>query len=132
MTDTSTDITTDHTATVDAYIDMWNETDPQRRAAHIERAWSPEGGYVDPAFQATGHAALNDMVSEARSQFPGHAIVRTSGIDSHHHYLRFDWELRDGEGAAVLGGIDVAIVADDGRLSGLAGFFGPVPALDAA
>jgi hypothetical protein len=129
MTDTSTDITTDHTATVDAYIDMWNEADPQRRAAHIERA---EGGYVDPAFQATGHAALNDMVSEARSQFPGHAIVRTSGIDSHHHYLRFDWELRDGEGTVVVGGIDVAVVAADGRLSGLAGFFGPVPALDAA
>jgi hypothetical protein len=130
MTDTTTDTTTDHTATVDAYIEMWNETDPQRRAAHIERAWTPEGGYVDPVFQASGHAALNDMVSDARSQFPGHTVVRTSGVDSHHHYLRFDWELRDGQGTAVLGGIDVAVVADDGRLSGLAGFFGQVPALD--
>jgi hypothetical protein len=30
----------------------------------------------------------------------------------------------------TLEGIDVAIVADDGRLASLAGFFGPLPELD--
>jgi hypothetical protein len=127
---TDTPTAPDLTPVVDAYVAMWNETDPERRARHIERAWVSEGAYVDPLFQATGHAALSEMVGAAQAQYPGHSIVRTSGLDAHHQLVRFDWELRDPEGGTVLGGIDVAIVAEDGRLTRLAGFFGPAPALD--
>jgi hypothetical protein len=64
-------MTKDATAIVDAYFAMWNEEDTATRARHIEEAWTDSGRYVDPARDAQGHAALNEMVSEARPHFPG-------------------------------------------------------------
>ena len=46
--------TTDATATVDTYIAMWNETDPAKRAALIERAWTSDGRYLDPPLDCVG------------------------------------------------------------------------------
>jgi hypothetical protein len=41
----------DITRTVDTYLAMWNETDPGRRAEHIERVWTRDGRYVDPLLE---------------------------------------------------------------------------------
>jgi hypothetical protein len=131
MTDTTTD-TTDHTATVDAYFAMLNETDPQRRAALAERAWAEDGSYVDPLLQAAGHDGLSDMAAGVHAQFPGQRFVRTTGVDTHHGLVRFGWELAGDDGAVTVAGIDVGIIAPDGRLSRIAGFFDPLPARDAA
>lgn len=134
MTDTITDTitdTTDHTATVDAYIAMLNETDPRRRAALAELAWTEDGSYVDPLLEARGHAGLSDMAAVVHAQFPGQHFVRTTGIDAHHGLVRFGLELGDGEGTVTVAGIDVGIIAPDGRLSHIAGFFGPLPERDA-
>ncbi|MGH9260159.1 MAG: nuclear transport factor 2 family protein [Acidimicrobiales bacterium] len=130
MTDTTTD-TTDHTATVDAYFAMLNETDPQRRAALAERAWAEDGSYVDPLLQAAGHDGLSDMAAGVHAQFPGQRFVRTTGVDTHHGLVRFGWELAGDDGAVTVAGIDVGIIAPDGRLSRIAGFFDPLPARDA-
>jgi hypothetical protein len=128
MTDTTTtDTTAEITDVVDAYVAMWNEADPDRRAELIATAWAEDGAYVDPLAQAAGHEALNGLVTELRGQFPGHSIVRTSGVDAHHSLIRFGWSLVDGDGNAAVEGIDVGIVADDGRLSRIGGFFGPLP-----
>jgi hypothetical protein len=135
MSDTTTttpDPTTDHTATVDAYFAMLNETDPDRRRALTDRAWTEDAAYYDPLMEAQGHQALSDMVGAVHAQFPGQRFVRTSGIDAHHGLVRFGWELGDGEGTVTIAGIDVGIVAPDGRLSRIAGFFGPLPAHEAA
>jgi hypothetical protein len=131
-TTTTTDPTTDHTATVDAYFAMLNETDPDRRRALTDRAWTEDAAYYDPLMEAQGHEALSDMVGAVHAQFPGQRFVRTSGIDAHHGLVRFGWELGDGEGTVTIAGIDVGIVAPDGRLSRIAGFFGPLPAHEAA
>jgi hypothetical protein len=127
MTDTIT--THDITATVDAYFAMLNEPDDARRLAHARRAWADDGSFVDPMFQASGGPEpISEAVGGAQAQFPGHVLTRTSGIDAHHSLVRFSWRLADADGNVVLDGLDVAIVADDGRLSRLAGFFGPLPA----
>ena len=52
----------DVTTTVDAYFDMWNETDPAKRLELIEQAWGSDGRYVDPLLEADGHDALSAMV----------------------------------------------------------------------
>jgi hypothetical protein len=127
MTDTTTDLAPDHTATVDAYLAMLNETDPRRRASLAAQAWTEDGAYVDPLLEATGHEALSDMAAGVHAQFPGQRFSRTTGIDAHHGLVRFGWELADGEGTVTVAGIDVGIVAPDGRLSHIAGFFGPLP-----
>jgi hypothetical protein len=53
----------DVVTTVDAYLAMWNESDPSRRARLIERAWAADGRYVDPMLEAEGHQAINEMVA---------------------------------------------------------------------
>ena len=117
-------MTRDLTGTVDAYFAMWNEDDTSKRALHIEKAWTGSGRYVDPGRDATGHVALNEMVSAARPNFPGHTVRRTSAIDSHHNQLRFSWDVVGPDGNVPVAGIDVGVVAPDGRLERITGFFG--------
>jgi hypothetical protein len=109
--------------TVNTYLAMWNETDPARRAEHIERAWSEDGRYVDPLFEAQGHSALAEMVAGVHTQLPGHRFTRVSDIDAHHDQLRFRWQLAAPDGTIAAAGVDVGSVASDGRLLRITGFF---------
>ena len=122
----------DVTTTVDTYLAMWNEPDAGRRAKCIEQAWADDGTYVDPALDAVGHTALSDMVAAVHERFPGHRFRRTSGIDVHHDLVRFGWELAAPDGSVTVAGIDVGELAKDGRLARITGFFGDLPAADAA
>jgi hypothetical protein len=119
--------TKDVTASVDAYFEMWNEQDATKRLDAIERAWTPDGRYVDPLQEAEGYQGLSDMVAAVHQQFPGQRFRRTSGIDAHHGLVRFGWELGAEDGTVSAGGLDVGIVADDGRLQRIAGFLGDLP-----
>jgi hypothetical protein len=125
MTDTTTPTT--YVPTVDRYFAALNETDAEQRRALTQQAWTEEGGYFDPLQQAMGHDELVSVPVLAHEQFPGQRFVRTSGIDAHHGLVRFEWALVDEDGTASVAGLDVGIVADDGRLSRIAGFFGPAP-----
>jgi hypothetical protein len=122
-TDTST-----LTTVVDTYIDMWNEEDADRRADLIRAAWVDEARYRDPLLEADGPAGLDQMVATVHGQYPGHRFRRTTGVDAHHDVARFGWELVDPDGTVFVGGIDVASVAEDGRLRSITGFFGEPPA----
>lgn len=131
MTTTNTEIIPDHTATVDAYLAWWNATDQERRAALTAEVWTEDAAYYDPMFEAAGHEALSDMAAGVQAQFPGQRFTRTSGVDEHHGLVRFGWELGDGAGTVTVAGIDIGIVARDGRLNRIAGFFGPLPEREA-
>ena len=122
----------DVTTTVDAYIAMWNETDPAKRAETIRAAWTNDGHYIDPLMESQGHEGLSAMIDGVQAQFPGHTIRRTSGVDVHHTLVRFAWELVDDDGAVAISGIDVGVLADDGRFTRIAGFLGDLPAVEAA
>jgi hypothetical protein len=112
---------------VDTYLAMWNEEDAAKRAEHIERAWAPDGRYVDPLLEAEGHDALSDMVASVHAHYPGHRFRRRSGIDTHHDELRFAWDLTAPDGSTTVAGVDIATLAGDGRLQRLTGFFGELP-----
>ncbi len=64
------------------------------------------------------------MVGGAQAQFPGHRFRPTGAIDAHHDWARWGWELvgPDG-GATVAAGVDVAVLAPDGRLRAVTVFF---------
>jgi hypothetical protein len=106
----------------------WTETDATRRAGLIERIWATDGRLIDPPLAAEGHAGISDMAAALQTQFPDHRFRRSSGIDAHHGYLRYGWELVGPEGTVALAGIDVGELTEDGRLQRITGFFGPLPA----
>jgi hypothetical protein len=109
-------------AVVDGYIAMWNETDPERRRFIIEQTWTADGSYVDPHAEVAGAEGIGALVAAVQEQFPGHRFVLASGPDAHHDRVRFTWQLVAESGAAVATGLDVAVVADDGRLRAVTGF----------
>jgi hypothetical protein len=118
----------DVTAIVEAYADAWNEQDGDARAALIEKAWVPDGRYLDPMLQAEGRDALNDMIEAVHAQYPGHRIRVTSGIDVHHDRVRFAWELVGPDGTLTVAGMDVGVLGAGGQLESITGFFGDLPA----
>ena len=116
--------TTDTSTTVDRYFAAWNDTDPASRLAAVVRAWAPEGRYVDPVADVTGHQAISDMIGGVHEQYPGVTLRCSSEVGSHHDVIRFDWEILHENGGLALSGIDVARVGEDGRLVDVRGFFG--------
>jgi hypothetical protein len=118
---------------VDRYIASWNETDSARRREAIAAIWADDGAYCDPVQDAAGHAGIEAMIAGFQQRFPGMAFVRSGEVERHHDRLRFTWDLRSPAGERVAAGTDVAVVAADGRLRDIAGFFDQAPVLpDAA
>ncbi len=111
---------------VDGYFAMWNETDPLRRRAVTAATWSRDASYIDPLFSADGHEALDALVIAVHEQVPGYRFRLTGAVDAHHDRARWDWELAspDGSGSPpAAAGVDFAILAPDGRLRAVTGFF---------
>jgi hypothetical protein len=122
---------TDVTTTIDTYLEAYSESDDTRRAELISQVWTADGHLIDPPLDAEGHEAIGGMAVAVQSQFPGHRFRRSSGVDSHHGFARYGWELVAPDGAVTLAGMDVAQLADDGRIRRVLGFFGPMPDGDA-
>ena len=121
MTTTET-TTTDQT--IDTYFTAWNEPDRDARVALVAQAFTADGHYVDPLSDVAGTDGIADMMEGVRAQFPGATLQRTGDIDAHHNLLRFPWSATGADGAVIVVGIDVCVMADDGRVQALAGFFG--------
>ncbi len=121
---------TDLTNLAGRYIAMWNETDPARRRGLIADLWTENACYLDPLMRGDGHPGIDAMVQSVQERFPGLRFRRTGAVDGHNDCLRFAWEL-GAEGAAepLIAGIDVGVIAADGRLHRITGFLDRVPAM---
>ena len=118
---------TDLAVTVDTYLEGWNETQPDRRAELIDRAWAVDGRLIDPPIDASGRSEISDMAESLHAQFPDHQFRRSSPIDEHHGHFRFAWELVSADGTVALSGLDVGELSADGRIARITGFFGELP-----
>lgn len=119
---------TDVTTTIDGYFAVWNETDPARRRELIADTWSEDASYLDPMLAADGPEGIDTMVTAVQQQFPGHQFRLAGPVDSHHDRIRFLWELTGPNGAgAVIAGLDIGIIAPDGRLRSITGFLDKLP-----
>lgn len=119
-------------AVVDGYLSAYSEPDEAKRDALIAEVWADDGQLIDPPLAGEGHRGISEMATTMQGQFAGHAFVRTTGIDVHHQQLRYGWELVGPGGQVAVAGMDVGEVAEDGRLRRIVGFFGELPARDAA
>ncbi len=111
-------------AIITGYFECWNSTDADTRAAAVAKTWAEEATSSDPLNEVTGHDELSAMFAGLQEQYPGHSFRQVGASDGHHKLVRWGWEMIDPEGQTVLDGIDVALLADDGRIYYLAGFFG--------
>ncbi len=110
---------------VHGYIEMWNETEPQRRRELVAQTVTEDARYVDPLMEGDGIDGIADMIAGVQQQFPGHRFALVAGPDSHHDRVRFSWSLVATGGDPVAIGTDFATLAEDGRMGSVTGFLEP-------
>jgi hypothetical protein len=115
-------------ALITRYCDAWGEPDPEQRQQLLAQVWAEQGTYTDPAVHLSGRQALGDYIGKILRRYPGARIVRTSAVDTHHGLLRFTWRLALLDGQTLTEGIDFGELSGEGKLSRIAGFFGPLAA----
>jgi hypothetical protein len=109
---------------VDGYFAMWNESDPRRRQELTAATWSPDASYVDPLFAADGYEGLDALVAGVHERYPGLRFRLIGTVDVHHDRARWSWEFGAPDGSPpVAAGVDFAVLAPDGRLRTVTGFF---------
>lgn len=118
----------DPTSVVDAWLTAYAEPDVAVRRALIAQTWTTDGKLVDPPFEGTGHDELSGLADVVLTHYAGHTFRRTTKVDAHHGFARYGWELVGPDGSVAVAGLDVIRLADDGKLAGAVGFFGPLEA----
>ena len=118
--------------TLDFMLAAWNERDLDKIRGHLERSLSADVEFCDPQHHVTGIDAFEKMVREFRTNIPDAVCARTSGVDSHHNRIRYEWTVSQG-GEVLVPGFDVVAIDDNNHVERVDGFFGPLPPLpDAA
>jgi len=106
-----------------AYLEAWNEPDAGLREALLAEAVTDDVHYTDPTVDALGIDALDTTIAGFLEQFAGSTLVATSTPDAYGDQMRYGWAIEDADGNVTISGIDVAIIAGDGRLTRVVGFF---------
>ena len=110
----------------DHMLAAWNERDPAKVRGHLDKALAPHVEFIDPSVVTNGIDEFEANVHEVKAGLPGARYSRTSGVDSHHRLHRYNWEIsRDGD--VLLSGFDVTEVDEQGKVTRVLGFFGPLP-----
>ncbi len=116
----------DYPRSFDHMLAAWNELDTGKIRAHLDQALSPDVYFVDPSIETRGIDEFEANVRDFRAKYPDARCIRASGIDSHHRLYRYAWEIYRGQ-ELFLPGFDVAEVDENGRVTVVQGFFGPLP-----
>jgi hypothetical protein len=106
----------------------WNESDPAKTRGHLERALVPDVVFIDPSVEVHGIDEFEANIRDVREKVPGASYEVTSAVDSHHNLHRYSWAIVL-DGRVLLPGLDVTQTDDDGRVTRVLGFFGPLPSL---
>jgi hypothetical protein len=117
----------DATATVQRYLDIWNQADANARAGSIDQAWADDAAYADPLMNARGRTAIGAMIGAVQQHYPAHRFERHGPVDVHGANLRFSWRLHDAVGKFVAQGTDFAVLDEAQRFSTVTGFLDAVP-----
>src|SRR4029077_19463557 len=112
----------------DQYLASYANADRKTRARQITEVWAEDAELIDPPMTGVGHEGIGSLAETLVGQFPGHTFRRTTGIDAHHGFARYAWELVAPDGQVAVAGMDVAEVDDHGRLRRVVGFFGALAA----
>jgi hypothetical protein len=116
----------------DEYVQLWNETDPSRRAAAIARLWIPQGRHFVRTLEASGYEQLEQRVAgshEKNVRDRGFRFRRAGSVQALQDSLMFHWEMVPaGTDAVAALGLEFLLLAPDGRIRTDYQFVLPTPA----
>jgi hypothetical protein len=115
------------TVIASSYVEVWNETDRQRRAELLGRSWAHDAHYVDPMMKGVGVEQISGLIDVVHERFPGFRFALRGTPDGHGEHVRFQWSLGPTGAEAPIEGSDV-VRLDGGRIASVVGFLDKVPA----
>jgi hypothetical protein len=92
---------------------VFNERDPDRRRATIERTYSPDVVFCDPDEVVTGRDALDAKAQRLLDQSPGFVFSPGGPILVNHDLGYLTWHLGPEGQPPVVRGLDIALVEGD-------------------
>lgn len=96
----------------------------EKREAELEACLADDVNYCDPNHQAQGRDALSGYMDQFQSSVPdGHFQIRS--ILHHHDRSLAHWALLGAQGQVLQIGTSFGLLAEDGRLRNITGFFYP-------
>jgi SnoaL-like protein len=110
------------------YVDVRNEKNPSARRTAIGQLCAEDASYLDPLAAVQGHAAINATIGAVQSRFADFAFRLAGPVDGHHDQCRFGWEFGPVGAQVPIGGFDVAVLSDDGKIQAVYGFLDRLPA----
>ena len=113
-------------AIAERYIEIWNEADPGRRQALIDRHWTPDATYVDPTASVAGPAEINGLIGAVHARFPGFRFSLSGAPNGFGDHVRFSWRLGPEGQDALIEGSDVIMTFHE-RIACVIGFLDRVP-----
>ena len=111
---------------LDHMLAAWNEPDPAKVRSHLDLALADDVDFIDPSIVTHGIDEFEANVHHVQEQIPGARYERGSGVDSHHNLYRYTWQISQ-HGEPLLSGFDVTEVDENGKVTRVLGFFGPLP-----
>lgn len=105
------------------YAATWSLT-ADDRPAELAACLTEDVIYCDPQGRIPGQAALSTYMGQFQDAFPG-TRFRIESVLNHHDRTLASWTLRGAGEEVFQRGTSYAVVAEDGRLSTITGFFEP-------
>ena len=124
-------------ALAEKYLALWNEPDADRRRRTIAELWTEDGRHIlqppeeiralagqpgiglTAVLEARGHEQIEARATSAHDHWVGAEGLRFRGRDDADRLgdvVKFGWEAVAGDGEVIAAGLDVLVLAADGRI----------------
>jgi len=83
------------------YFAAWNEPDPERRVAILQRSLADDAELLDPTGRWQGIDGFVERIGNYQTAAPDTTVAPASGIDAHNDVVRYAWTIVDAEGQDI-------------------------------
>jgi hypothetical protein len=109
----------DMATTIDRYVAVWNEPDPEARRREIEALWRPDALFANAGAEYRGHSEIAAGVTLSHDRWVGTGhVFRSAGLaDAHHNVARVVWAMHAPSGGEPVSiGTSFLTFDADGRI----------------
>lgn len=104
------------------YSAIWSTAAEATRATELAACLADDATYCDPNGLIEGHAALSAYMGGFQQTVPG-ASFRIRSVLNHHDRTLANWSMIGPDGSVMQNGTSFGLLAADGRLRTISGFF---------
>lgn len=116
---------------ISRYLDMWHESDAQRRREITLSLLAEDAENITRRFTVRGLAEILPRVDRAHQEWvasKGFVFRPLGSPDTHNNLVKFFWEMLPRSGGPVAArGLDIFVLHEDGRIRSLYQFSEPLP-----